>query len=395
MKISMLVGEDQHKKSTKQQRGGGAMKVLICQHERILGRVNYLMEISSELGIMEDPNSFLWHLSSIDTCATTLTVFGDSLQKNNPLFCNSNLMNSKISMMETTTSPTTTIIERPAKQLRSNNTSNWSSHINKTPESHFVGSCSNNILSFVDNTNHHHQLGLVMKPKVEIMSSSPNNIDTQGTTLLGNNNNHHHHNHENYLFKESSCHEAKNFGQRPKLSSHQPHDHIIAERKRREKLSQRFIALSALVPGLKKMDKASVLGDAIKYLKQMQEKVSALEEEQKKKKTVESVVMVKKSQLCNDDEDSCSSETEPLPEIEARFCERNVLIRVHCEKKKGVIENTIIQIEKLHLKVINSSVLTFGNFALDITIIAQMDMEFSMTVKELVKNLRSAFSTFM
>ncbi|RYR01779.1 hypothetical protein Ahy_B06g080640 isoform F [Arachis hypogaea] len=45
----MLVGEDQHKKSTKQQRGGGAMKVLICQHERILGRVNYLMEISSEL----------------------------------------------------------------------------------------------------------------------------------------------------------------------------------------------------------------------------------------------------------------------------------------------------------------------------------------------------------
>ncbi|XLR03021.1 hypothetical protein S83_069219 [Arachis hypogaea] len=392
----MLVGEDQHKKSTKQQRGGGAMKVLICQHERILGRVNYLMEISSELGIMEDPNSFLWHLSSIDTCATTLAVFGDSLQKNNPLFCNSNLMNSKISMMETTTSPTATIIERPAKQLRSNNTSNWSSHINKTPESHFVGSCSNNILSFVDNTNHHHhQLGLVMKPKVEIMnSSSPNNIDTQGTTLLGNNNNNHH-NHENYLFKESSCHEAKNFGQRPKLSSHQPHDHIIAERKRREKLSQRFIALSALVPGLKKMDKASVLGDAIKYLKQMQEKVSALEEEQKKKKTVESVVMVKKSQLCNDDEDSCSSETEPLPEIEARFCERNVLVRVHCEKKKGVIENTIIEIEKLHLKVINSSVLTFGTFALDITIIAQMDMEFSMTVKELVKNLRLAFSTFM
>ncbi|XLT48302.1 hypothetical protein HN873_040906 [Arachis hypogaea] len=44
-----IVGEDQHKKSTKQQRGGGAMKVLICQHERILGRVNYLMEISSEL----------------------------------------------------------------------------------------------------------------------------------------------------------------------------------------------------------------------------------------------------------------------------------------------------------------------------------------------------------
>ncbi|CAA2962412.1 transcription factor bHLH18-like, partial [Olea europaea subsp. europaea] len=32
----------------------------------------------------------------------------------------------------------------------------------------------------------------------------------------------------------------------------QPYDHIIAERKRRELLSQRFVALSALVPGLKK-----------------------------------------------------------------------------------------------------------------------------------------------
>jgi len=33
--------------------------------------------------------------------------------------------------------------------------------------------------------------------------------------------------------------------------------HIMAERKRREKLSQKFIAPSAIVPGLKKMDKTS------------------------------------------------------------------------------------------------------------------------------------------
>lgn len=33
----------------------------------------------------------------------------------------------------------------------------------------------------------------------------------------------------------------------------QAQDHIIAERKRREKLSQKFIALSAIVPGLKKV----------------------------------------------------------------------------------------------------------------------------------------------
>lgn len=36
-------------------------------------------------------------------------------------------------------------------------------------------------------------------------------------------------------------------------SPSQAQDHVIAERKRREKLSQRFIALSAVVPGLKKV----------------------------------------------------------------------------------------------------------------------------------------------
>ncbi|RWV98732.1 hypothetical protein GW17_00038402 [Ensete ventricosum] len=80
-------------------------------------------------------------------------------------------------------------------------------------------------------------------------------------------------------------------------------EHIMAERKRREKLSQRFIELSAIVPGLKKltksrfmspalgkMDKASVLSDAIKYLKQLQENVKALED-QVAKRNVDSAVL--------------------------------------------------------------------------------------------------------
>lgn len=126
------------------------------------------------------------------------------------------------------------------------------------------------------------------------------------------------------------------------------------------------------------MDKASVLGDAIKYLKQLQEKVKTLEE-QTRKKTMESVVFVKKSQLFAEGENSSSDENssnvplnEALPEIEARICDKNVLIRVHCEKRKGVFEKTVAEIEKLHLTIINSSVMTFGNSALDVTIIAQV-----------------------
>ncbi|GMI86538.1 hypothetical protein like AT4G37850 [Hibiscus trionum] len=179
-------------------------------------------------------------------------------------------------------------------------------------------------------------------------------------------------------------------------------DHVIAERKRREKLSQRFISLSALIPGLKKTDKASVLGDAIKYLKQLQEKVTALEE-QAAKKAVESVIFVKKTRIYADDEIETSSSDEnfdsqynkSFPEIEARVSDKDVLIRIHCDKNKGFISNIINEVEKLHLSVLNTNVLPFGQATLDITIVAQMEAGFSMTVKDLVKCLRLALLKFM
>ncbi|XP_071736930.1 transcription factor bHLH25-like [Rutidosis leptorrhynchoides] len=176
-------------------------------------------------------------------------------------------------------------------------------------------------------------------------------------------------------------------------------DHILAERKRREKLSQRFIALSALVPGLKKMDKASVLGDAIKHLKTLQEKVKTLEEQMNKRPNTESVVFVKRYELLADSSEGSSSDDGPvhdqLPEIEARFFGNDVLIKIHCEKKAGAFEKILAEIGKLHLSVVNSSALTFADCALDVTVTAKIDKEFAMTMKDLTKNLRFAIKQFV
>ncbi|WOL10930.1 transcription factor bHLH18-like [Canna indica] len=178
-------------------------------------------------------------------------------------------------------------------------------------------------------------------------------------------------------------------------------EHIMAERKRREKLSQRFIELSAIVPGLKKMDKASVLGDAIKHLKQLQDQVTSLED-QVAKRNVESAVLVKKSQLVDDDTSSSDENAnerlqsgETLPEIEARVCEKTILIKIHCENRKGVLVKALSEIEKLHLSVINTSVMPFTSSSLDITVMSQIEEEFSMTPKDVVKELNSAFRQFM
>ncbi|KAH9301111.1 hypothetical protein KI387_012694, partial [Taxus chinensis] len=191
-----------------------------------------------------------------------------------------------------------------------------------------------------------------------------------------------------------------------KQSSSHTQDHIMAERKRREKLSQRFIALSAIVPGLKKMDKASVLGDAIKYVKQLQEKLKVVEE-QAPKKTVQSVVYVKKAELVsNPEEDKLSSAsssnsysnveegTEGLltPEIEARIVNRNILIRIHCEKKKGVLVKCLAELERHDLTVLNASILSFSETALDLTFNVQMEEVCDLNVSEIVKALQVLFN---
>ncbi|MCO5559574.1 hypothetical protein L7F22_013175 [Adiantum nelumboides] len=162
-------------------------------------------------------------------------------------------------------------------------------------------------------------------------------------------------------------------------------DHIMAERKRREKLSQRFIALSAIVPGLKKMDKASVLGDAIKYVKQLQEKLKFFEDQAPK--TVS--VAVQKSQLgAAVASDSKKDNTVgQQPDIEVRMIDKNVLVRVHCEKKKGLLIKSLAELEKLQLSVVNANILMFSETTLDLTFTAQVEEGCELTADDIVKAL--------
>ncbi|KAK6923204.1 Myc-type, basic helix-loop-helix (bHLH) domain [Dillenia turbinata] len=129
-------------------------------------------------------------------------------------------------------------------------------------------------------------------------------------------------------------------------------DHLIAERNRRERLSHLIISLSSIIPGLKKMDKATILEEAIKSMKRLRERVNELEQ-LTAKKAVESVVLVAKSS-----ENSTGKDKECPLEIEARVLDKDVLIRVHCKKEKGVLR--------------------------------KMDAEFCMTTKDLAQNLRQA-----
>ncbi|KAM3294982.1 hypothetical protein ACQJBY_037691 [Aegilops geniculata] len=182
-------------------------------------------------------------------------------------------------------------------------------------------------------------------------------------------------------------------------------DHIMAERKRREKINRRFIELSTVIPGLKKMDKATILSDAVRYVKEQQEKLKALEDRNLRSVAVESVVLVKKSRTTVP-EDDCPSPSagavagsttatttrSALPEIEARISESDVMVRVHCEDAKGVLVRLLAEVEGLHLSITHANAIPFPACTLIITVTAKVDEGFSVTAEDIVGKIEAALA---
>ncbi|KAI3808499.1 hypothetical protein L1987_24450 [Smallanthus sonchifolius] len=181
-------------------------------------------------------------------------------------------------------------------------------------------------------------------------------------------------------------------------------EHVLAERKRREILAERFISLYALLPGQKKMDKATVLEDARKYILQLQTRVKELEETSAKGKYIiqELGVSMGISKFCGGHEDvaSSSDDTNYLPssttfnpEIKARISGGKMLVRIYCMKSSSIVIKTLTEMERLHITIDCCGVLPFGNAHL-ITIIAQMNDEMVLTAKYLVKCLLATLRDF-
>ncbi|VAI24878.1 hypothetical protein VPH35_086798 [Triticum aestivum] len=181
--------------------------------------------------------------------------------------------------------------------------------------------------------------------------------------------------------------------QAPERRGRAPQEHVIAERKRREKLQQQFVSLATIVPGLKKTDKLSLLGSTIDYVKNLEEKVKALE--QGSRRSSESMVFDSKCCISAPNNDAAgpsgsrSGSGYSSPDIEASIRGNTALLNICCKKRRGVLVMILSELENQGLSIINTNVIPFTDSCLNITITAKIE-EGGLSAVELVKNLKMA-----
>ncbi|KAI7725361.1 hypothetical protein M8C21_029709, partial [Ambrosia artemisiifolia] len=150
---------------------------------------------------------------------------------------------------------------------------------------------------------------------------------------------------------------------------------LEAERKRRKRIQDGLYTLRALVPKISKMDKASIVGDAIDYIIDLQKNIKELQDELKELE----------EQDCEVNDDELEVEVE-VHKISAR----EFLLKLMCSHKPGQFLRIMETLDHLGLEVTDINITTCNASVLSILNLKAKDKD--VVAKSLRDSLLTVFS---
>ncbi|KAK6130544.1 hypothetical protein DH2020_035725 [Rehmannia glutinosa] len=143
-----------------------------------------------------------------------------------------------------------------------------------------------------------------------------------------------------------------------KRVSGQPSKNLMAERRRRKRLNDRLSMLRSVVPKISKMDRTSILGDTIDYMKELLERINNLQEEMHLGSNQLSLLSIFNDVKPNE----IVVRNSPKFDVERR--DTDTRIEICCAGKPGLLLSTVTTLEALGLEIQHCVISCFNDFAI-------------------------------
>ncbi|KAL6551818.1 hypothetical protein OROGR_007972 [Orobanche gracilis] len=142
----------------------------------------------------------------------------------------------------------------------------------------------------------------------------------------------------------------------------QPSKNLMAERRRRKRLNDRLSMLRSIVPKISKMDRTSILGDTIDYMRELLDKIQNLREDGLDEKTTDQINLLGDYLKETKPEDSTQVRNPPKFDVERR--NQDTKVEVCCATKPGLLLSTLSTLDAFGLGIQQCVISCFSDFSL-------------------------------